>query len=54
MELDFLYRKQVGEGPGSEGGLHTAAGMGDGGNVICKGQKVRTEVLTHFLFLLLG
>lgn len=28
--------------------------MGEGGNVICTGQKVRREILTHFLFLLLG
>lgn len=34
--------------------LHTAAAMGEGGNVICTGQKVRGEILTHFLFLLLG
>lgn len=53
--VGLAYRKQVGEkDPGSEGGLHTAAGMGEGGNVICRGQKVRREVLTHFLFLLLG
>lgn len=28
-------------------------GRGDG-NAICTGQRVRTEILTHFLFLLLG
>lgn len=28
--------------------------MGEGGNVICTGQKVRREILTHFLSLLLG
>lgn len=50
-----IYRKQVGESDlGSKGGLHTAAEMGEGGNVICRGLEVKREVLTHFLFLLLG
>lgn len=35
-------------------GRDTAVGMGEGGNAICAGQEVRTEILTHFLFLLLG
>lgn len=53
--IGLAYRKHVGErNPVSEGGLHAAAGMGEGGNVICEGQEVRREVLTHFLFLLLG
>lgn len=53
--VGLAYRKHVEQGdPGSERGLHTAAGMGEGGNVICRDQKVRREVLTHFLFLLLG
>ena len=55
MELDVRTgNKWEKRDPGREGGLHTAAGMGEGGNVIYRGQKVRTEVLTHFLFLLLG
>lgn len=36
--VGLKYRKQLGKrDPGSEGGLHTAAGMGEGGNVIYRG-----------------
>lgn len=55
MEFDWRSRQETSRRERSrEGGLHTAAGMGEGGNVICTGQKVRREILTHFLFLLLG
>lgn len=46
MEMEFQgVREEWGEE-----GRDTAVG----GNAICAGQEVRTEILTHFLFLLLG
>lgn len=54
---NWTRQKTSGDGIlGNEGGegRDTAVGMGEGGNAICAGQEVRTEILTHFLFLLLG
>lgn len=48
MEFWGMREERGGEG------RDTAVGMGEGGNAICAGQEVRTEILTHFLFLLLG
>lgn len=55
MDLDQATGNQQRDlGSWRGGGLHAAAQTGEGGNVICGGREVRKEVLTHFLFLLLG